>query len=782
MYIVFRAKQVRSFASSMHNEDEKFQYFALHFNKDMSATHGSVAVKQAVFLNDALAAILSLYDSQGDVPVEVMLLAHSAGGLVARTALLLSNHPHQSVSSLIMLGSPVAKPTYTPDVSLDILNKKVNLAWRRSMYNATGACQTATLVARSLSRGDIPLAHATQMEDSVESFETTDNSAPVYASWDCSVNVMRTRVVSISGGEIDMEVPTPLTSLASLAPRPQNASMEAPEPKKLSSFLKPKGGYVRWVFFTIMALPRYASGFAQFLYETVMGSPVIVDTNNTSINDGNETSPLSNMSEPYVFRRMEDIPQDHWDAHIVPYQEPQHVSVRTSQLAGVGFPVDHKALLWCHQVVQTTTRIMTRLAHIPTDVTLTGAEMNSKIVKLKSKYALPTWTSVPDTTASSTCSAGDSSVVGTCTATDISIVPIAPVQEELLRNASKHFFSRTALDEERKYFLDLLTDTRPDAASTRGVLGNLIGGLSVTSLAVVTAHLSSVLTCYISISLLVMATFVLYFISVKNKWSVTTISHLYSSQSLGAEIALLFPENHLFLCSFADINAAIMPSFLSSHFIGSNGKDSKGISTAAIVIVLGVLIAHVVHSTQNPVDFVRFNGLYVQWIVSYGAALALQFSVLIAVHVLRYIVNRLCSISKLVWRSTVWCKPVRQFVRPRMRPATHKIHELYSLVPAIEWVLLVFLLSALIVGMVMFGQQTAKLADSSGHTVGVLVQLSALLFLLSYTTFVIVLITAVVWPQAGSSRLLTPTIALCLPGILAGAFILPIEFISLLLY
>jgi hypothetical protein len=117
-----------------------------------------------------------------------------------------------------------------------------------------------------------------------------------------------------------------------------------------------------------------------------------------------------------------------------------------------------------------------------------------------------------------------------------------------------------------------------------------------------------------------------------------------------------------------------------------------------------------------------------------------------------------------------------------MRPATHKIHELYSLVPAIEWVLLVFLLSALIVGMVMFGQQTAKLADSSGHTVGVLVQLSALLFLLSYTTFVIVLITAVVWPQAGSSRLLTPTIALCLPGTLAGAFILPIEFISLLLY
>lgn len=79
---------MRSFASSTHNADEKFQYFALHFDKAMSATHGSVALKQAVFVNDALAAILALYERQdrpGGGDVEVILLAHSAGGLVART-------------------------------------------------------------------------------------------------------------------------------------------------------------------------------------------------------------------------------------------------------------------------------------------------------------------------------------------------------------------------------------------------------------------------------------------------------------------------------------------------------------------------------------------------------------------------------------------------------------------------------------------------------------------------------------------------------------------------
>jgi len=65
----------------------------------MSATHGSVALKQAVFVNDALAAILTLYESQdvtgGGGTVEVMLLAHSAGGLVARTGLsgTVTRHP-----------------------------------------------------------------------------------------------------------------------------------------------------------------------------------------------------------------------------------------------------------------------------------------------------------------------------------------------------------------------------------------------------------------------------------------------------------------------------------------------------------------------------------------------------------------------------------------------------------------------------------------------------------------------------------------------------------------
>jgi hypothetical protein len=340
------------------------------------------------------------------------------------------------------------------------------------------------------------------------------------------------------------------------------------------------------------------------------------------------------------------------------------------------------------------------------------------------------------------------------------------VQEELLRDASKHFFSRVALDDERRYFLDLLTDTRADMPGQRSMWGNLAGGLSVLSLALVSAHLPTVLTCYVAISLFVAASFVLYFISAKNKWSVTTITHLYMAQDFLSEMTLLLPENHLFLCSFVDLNAALLPSFLSTHFVGAGGKGAKGISTAAIVIVLGVAVFHMIHSAQNPIDFVRYNGLFVQWAVSYGVALALHVCVLVALHGIRFVVNTACSLLRTAVRATVWCKSVRHFLRPRMRPLTHIAQQLYAAVPAIEWIVLVLLFSAMIVGTVMFGQQSTRLvADASAMPyAGRLVQVAALLFLLSYSLFLGVLMTAIVWPQQGSSRLLTPMIALCLPG------------------
>lgn len=105
-----------------------FQYFSIDFGDESSSgIHGSHVVNQALYVNQALRKIIYMYREKGllmcfrlfavanAVPIlfigiespKVMLLGHSAGGMVARLSLLLSNHPiHCVVSSIVMLNSP----------------------------------------------------------------------------------------------------------------------------------------------------------------------------------------------------------------------------------------------------------------------------------------------------------------------------------------------------------------------------------------------------------------------------------------------------------------------------------------------------------------------------------------------------------------------------------------------------------------------------------------------------------------------------------------------------
>ncbi len=100
-FLTCRPKQVRSIASL---NDGTFRFYAADFAESMSATHGGVMLSQAVFVNDALRIIQKQSSNR-----EIIILAHSAGGMVARTAMLLSNHPKCTVSSIIMFGTPNAR-------------------------------------------------------------------------------------------------------------------------------------------------------------------------------------------------------------------------------------------------------------------------------------------------------------------------------------------------------------------------------------------------------------------------------------------------------------------------------------------------------------------------------------------------------------------------------------------------------------------------------------------------------------------------------------------------
>jgi hypothetical protein len=62
VFLLCSVDQARSLASYDHNADQFFQYFSIDFGKDaIVGGHGKAILDHAVFVNDALASMKSLY-------------------------------------------------------------------------------------------------------------------------------------------------------------------------------------------------------------------------------------------------------------------------------------------------------------------------------------------------------------------------------------------------------------------------------------------------------------------------------------------------------------------------------------------------------------------------------------------------------------------------------------------------------------------------------------------------------------------------------------------------
>lgn len=60
-------------------------------------------------------------------------------------------------------------------------------------------------------------------------------------------------------------------------------------------------------------------------------------------------APLINSSSPFAA-----ITAERWFKDMAAYDDPHHISIRTSQMSDVGFQIDHYAILWCYQFVSAT--------------------------------------------------------------------------------------------------------------------------------------------------------------------------------------------------------------------------------------------------------------------------------------------------------------------------------------------------------------------------------------------------------------------------------------------
>lgn len=113
-------------------------FFMVDFNEDMAAFHGQTLLDQAEYVNEALAYILSLYhdprrsrrDPDLPDPSSVILIGHSMGGIVARTALTMANYQANSVNTIITMSTPHEKPPVSFDSDLVLTYKQINDYWR----------------------------------------------------------------------------------------------------------------------------------------------------------------------------------------------------------------------------------------------------------------------------------------------------------------------------------------------------------------------------------------------------------------------------------------------------------------------------------------------------------------------------------------------------------------------------------------------------------------------------------------------------------------------------
>lgn len=133
-------KQVRSLGSLADElgkrETHKLEYFTLDFREEASAFSTVFLEQQSSFMNDAITAILELYQARSKNQKSVVIVGHSMGGFVARRALLLPNYNKGTVKTIITLSSPHVRAPHVIDQSMASLWTSTNFAWEQGRnYN-----------------------------------------------------------------------------------------------------------------------------------------------------------------------------------------------------------------------------------------------------------------------------------------------------------------------------------------------------------------------------------------------------------------------------------------------------------------------------------------------------------------------------------------------------------------------------------------------------------------------------------------------------------------------
>ncbi|KAI8871078.1 PGAP1-domain-containing protein [Ramicandelaber brevisporus] len=177
--------------------------FTISTNEELTAFHGYSLIEQATFVNDAIRHILHLYavaghnrakyvgtDENGNerpLPQSVIVIGHSMGGVVARTAVTLSTHRPGSINTIITIASPHMQPPISFESYVYEMYAEINRFWTSSFINSTLADSSIT-------------AKDEELSTAVETFRDM-------------------ALVSIAGGNPDFMITSDACDISALVPR-----------------------------------------------------------------------------------------------------------------------------------------------------------------------------------------------------------------------------------------------------------------------------------------------------------------------------------------------------------------------------------------------------------------------------------------------------------------------------------------------------------------------------------------------------------------------------------
>jgi hypothetical protein len=300
----------------------------------------------------------------------------------------------------------------------------------------------------------------------------------------------------------------------------------------------------------------------------------------------------------------ESVTLDEWKRHMTSFIEPQHISIRTSDLLDVGYPIDHDAMLWCKELVRTMTAAMRKLTKYPYDEASQSFKNFNiyKLFKFNNNKKIPGIENM-----------------------------IAPVRDYLNRKESYTMWKQADV-KDHKHIKSIVAG----------------GDIAVLAIIFVSSHLTKVAFCYMMISCLSITIPLVRSIT-GNPITGLSLNDLNTLNPwVHFHLDVLYPLIHKTL-----VTSLPLPIY---ELVTKLFPLPRIYAVSSIIVLLKVAYDYWMNSDYS----FRYYGNILEWIMAYGLAITIKLIILIIIYGVRSIFNVFKSVIVAILKRTIWTKSIRK--------------------------------------------------------------------------------------------------------------------------